>query len=128
MDTTPSSPRVTTSLGEPISPRALRQVYANRLIFDRIREEDIDITGDDDLVNSVWSAREHCTGPGWGDVAATLVQLIRAGNLDTLESMLTSTDQPSYRVLTLSPFIARYSTPEITAEARRATRGKIQYG
>jgi hypothetical protein len=31
-------------------------------------------------------------------------------------------------VLTLSPFITHYSTPEIDAETRRATRGKVQYG
>jgi hypothetical protein len=42
--------------------------------------------------------------------------------------MLTSTDQSSYQVLTLSPFITHYSTPEIDAETRRATRGKVQYG
>lgn len=127
MDTTPSSPRVTTGLGEPISPRTLRQVYANRVIFNRIRREGIDITSDDDLVNSVWSAREHCTGISWDDAAGTLVQLIRAGDLDALESLLTSTDPSSYEILTLSPFITHYSTPEITAETRRATRGKVRY-
>lgn len=128
MDTTPSSPRATARVGEPVSPRTFRQVYANRLIFNRIREDGIDITEDAGLVNSVLSAREHCAGPGWDDVAAMLVQLIRAGDLDTLESLLTSTDQLSYQVLTLSPFITHFSTPEIATEARRATRGKVQYG
>jgi hypothetical protein len=128
MNTTPSNPRATARVGEPISPRTFRPVYANRMIFARIRREGIDITGDDDLVNSVWSARKHCTGLGWDDAADTLVQLIRAGDLDALETMLTSTDQSSYQVLTLSPFITHYSTPEIDAETRRATRGKVQYG
>lgn len=120
--------RVTTRLGEPISPRTFRQVHANRLIFRRIRDEGIDITGDDELMNSVFLAREQCNGPGWDDAADTLVQLILAGDLDTLETMLNSTDQSSYQVLTLSPFITHYSTPEITAETRRVTRGMVQYG
>jgi len=119
--------RVTTRLGEPISPRTFRQVHANRLLFRRIRDEGIDITGDD-LVDSIWRSRQQCNGPGWDDAADTLVQLIRAGDLDTLETMLTSTDQLSYQVLTLSPFITHYSTPEITAETRRVTRGMVQYG
>lgn len=128
MDTTPSSPRVVTHVGQSVSPRTFRQVYANRLIFNRIREEGIDITGDDDLVNSVWRSRSHCNGNGWDDAADRLVKLIRSGDLDTLETMLTNTDQSSYQVLTLNPFITHYSTPEITAETRRATRGKVQYG
>lgn len=128
MDSTPSSPRLTTGLGEPISPRTFRQAYANRMIFARIREEGIDITGDDELVNSVWRSRSHCNGDGWDDAADTLVQLIRSGDLDALEIMLTSTDQSSHQLLTLSPFVTHYSTPEIDAETRRATRGKVQYG
>lgn len=128
MDTTPSSPRVTSRVGEPVSPRTVRQVYANLLVFDRIRREDIDITGDDDLVESVWSAREHCNGDGWDDAARKLCELIRSGDLDTLEAMLTSTDQSSYQVLTLSPFITHYSTPGIAAKTRRATRSKVPYG
>lgn len=127
MTMTPVRSRVTTRLGEPISPRTFRQVHANRLIFRRIRDEGIDITGDD-LVDSIWRSRQQCNGPGWDDAADTLVQLIRAGDLDTLETMLTSTDQLSYQVLTLSPFITHYSTPEITAETRLVTRGMVQYG
>jgi hypothetical protein len=86
MNMMPSSPRATARVGEPISPRTFRQVYANRIIFARIRREGIDITGDDELVNSVWSAREHCGGGGWDGAAATLVKLIRAGDLDSLAS------------------------------------------
>lgn len=128
MDMMPSSPRATTGLGEPISPRTFRQVHAHTLIFARIRREGIDITGDDKLVKSVCAARKQCNGNGWGDAADMLVQLIRAGDLGTLESLLTSTDQSSHQMLTLSPFITHYSTPEIAAETRRATRGKVQYG
>jgi hypothetical protein len=57
MNMMPSSPRATARVGEPISPRTFRQVYANRIIFARIRREGIDITGDDELVNSVSSWR-----------------------------------------------------------------------
>lgn len=128
MDSMPSSPRATARVGEPISPRTFRQVHAHKLIFARIRREGIDITGDDDLVESVWRSRSQCNGDGWDDAADTLAQLIRAGNLDTLESLLTSTDPSFYQVLALSPFITHYSTPEIASEARRATRGKVQYG
>lgn len=128
MDTTPSSPRVTTHVGEPLSPRTLRQVYANRMIFARIRREGIDITEDTSLVESVWRSRSHCNGDGWDDAADTLVQLIRAGDIDILETILTSTDQSFYQMLTLSPFVTYYSTPEIAAETRRATRGKTLYG
>lgn len=128
MDSMPSSPRATARVGEPISPRTFRQVHTHKLVFDRIRREGIDITGDDELVNSVWRSSSHCNGDGWNDAAATLVQLIRAGDIDTLESMLTSTAPSSYQVLTLSPFITHYSTPEITAKSRRATRNKVQYG
>jgi hypothetical protein len=128
MCTMPPSPRATTGQGEPISPRTFRQVHAHKLIFARIRREGIDITEYADLVNSVRSASKQCNGDGWDDTADTLVQLIRSGDIDTLESLLTSTDKSSYQVLTLSSFITHYSTPEIAAESRRATRGKIQYG
>jgi len=128
MNTTPSNFRATARVGEPISPRTFRQVHSHRLIFDRIRREDIDITEHASLVESVWRSRSHCNGDGWDDAADTLVQLIRAGDLDALETMLTSTDQSSHQMLTLSPFVTHYSSPEIDAEARRATRGKVQYG
>lgn len=128
MNTTPSNFRATARVGEPISPRTFRQVHSHRLIFDRIRREDIDITEHAGLVESVWRSRSHCNGDGWDDAADTLVQLIPAGDLDTLETMLTSMDQSSYQVLTLSPFITHYGTPEITAQTRRATRDKVQYG
>lgn len=128
MNTTPSNFRATARVGEPISPRTFRQVHSHRLIFDRIRREDIDITEHASLVESVWRSRSHCNGNGWGDAADMLVQLIRAGDLGTLESLLTSTDQSSHQMLTLSPFVTHYSSPEIAAETRRATRGKVQYG
>lgn len=128
MSTMPPSPRATTGQGEPISPRTFRQVHAHKLIFARIRREGIDITEDADLVNSVWWSHGQCHGFGWDGAADTLVQLIQAGDLDTLETMLTSMDQSSYQVLTLSPFITHYGTPEITAQTRRATRDKVQYG
>lgn len=54
MVSTPSSPRVTTRLGEPISPHTFRQAHANQLIFNRIREEGIDINGNDALIDAVW--------------------------------------------------------------------------
>lgn len=69
-----------------------------------------------------------CNGFDWDDAAAKLVQLIRIGDIVTLETMLTITDRSSYHVLTLSPSITHYSTPEITAETRRATRGEVEYG
>lgn len=128
MVSTPSSPRVTTRLGEPISPRTFRQVHANQLIFNRIREEGIDINGNDALIDAVWAGRQHCNGFGWDDAATTLVQLIRSGDIDTLETLLTCTNESSYRLLTLSPFVTHYSTTEITAESRRATHGRVQYG
>ncbi|AWT25196.1 hypothetical protein Csp1_03720 [Corynebacterium provencense] len=117
-----------TRVGKPVSPRTFRQVHAHKLIFDRIRREGIDITEDAGLVDSVCSARKQCNGNGWEDAARKLCQLIRAGDLGALEKLLTSTDQSSHQVLTLSPFMTRYSTPEITAETRRATRGKTLYG
>ncbi|MGO1320886.1 MAG: hypothetical protein ACTH1D_11775 [Mycobacteriaceae bacterium] len=111
------------------SPRVhSRQVHAHKLIFARIRREGIDITEDAGLVESVRRSSSYCNGDGWDDAADTLVQLIRSGDLDALETMLISTDQSSYQVLTLSPFITHYSTPEITAETRKATRDKVQYG
>lgn len=128
MDMTPPRPRVSTSPGEPISPRTFRQVHAHKLIFDRIRREGIAITEDAGLVESVWRSRSHCNGSGWDDAADTLVQLLRTGDIDALETLLTSTDRSSHQMLTLSPFITHYSTPAITAEARRITRGMVQYG
>lgn len=128
MDMTPPGPRAATSPGEPVSPRTFRQVHAHNLIFDRIRREGIDITEDAGLVESVWRSRSHCNGGGWADAADTLVQLLRTGDIDALETLLISTDRSSHQMLTLSPFITHYSTPEIAAETRRVTRGIVQYG
>lgn len=111
----------------PVSPRTFRQLLANRLVIDRIRAENIDISRHSDLLTLLEKKRSGCFGEEFVAVEEKNREMIQLGDIDQLEALLLNPHQEFEPYRILSPLVSKFSTDDIRKIVASRPRNQVQF-
>lgn len=111
----------------PVSPRTFRQLLANRLVIERVRAENIDISRHSDLLTLLEKKRSGGFGEEFVAVEEKIREMIQLGDIDQLEALLLNPhpEFEPYRIL--SPLVSKFSTDDIRKIVASRPRNQVQF-